>query len=214
MDEEGYRVNMDEAGIILYKLDTVNHICVPLENCELSYSKERLTVSAEINGFGVYQVGLDESYIDYRKGFLKVRYDNFAGTDSFQFNSNIIGRGSANFIPSYLINAFTLEIILADKDNQGIGWIESQISAMGYYETIMSADKQVIFAAYYMPYEDYGFSIRGIDGDTAKINITRFDEVGGRVEGTWESTAYKIPNNPVLSTYLSVIKADFSVPKY
>lgn len=214
IDEEGYAVNMDKEKITMYELDTVYHTCTALEDCELSYSKDQLTVTSEINGFGVYQLGIDESYIDYRKGFFKVRYENFTGTDSFQFNSNIIGRGSASFIPAFLMNTFTLEIILSDKDGQGIGWIESQISGVGMYEKVMSTDQQELFVAYYMPYEDYGYAIRSIDGDTAKINITRFDEEGGRVEGILESSAYKIYNNPDLPIDISTVKIHFSVPKY
>jgi len=214
IDEEGYGVNLDKDKMVIYKIDTVNHTCTPLEDCELSYTMDKVTVATDINTFGVYQVGLDEKYIDYRKGFMKVRFENFAGIDSFQFNSNIIGRGSANFIPAYLMQAFTLEIIVADRDGQGMGWIESQISGVGTYEKILSWDQQELFVAYYFPYEDYGYAITSIDGDTAKINITRFDEEGGRVEGIIESSAYQIHNNPDVPTYISTVRIHFSVPKY
>lgn len=220
VDQDRYRINMNEEKIAIYKLDAEKHTSVELDNCELSYDKDNLTVSSEITEFGVYQIGLDETYINFRKGFMKVRYENFAGTDSFQFNTDFIGLGSASYIPAYLMQAFTLEILVGDKDEQGIGYIESRISGVGRYEKIITEAQQEYFFAFYMPYEDYGYTIWSIDGDTAIINITRFDEgassgkVNARVEGTWEGSAYKIPNDPELPTYISKVTVHFSVPKY
>jgi hypothetical protein len=206
VDEYGYPVNEDINEISLYEILSDSAIKIP--DCGISYLQDKIKVSAEIEHFGYYQIGIDkEYYLD--PGFVNVEIYS-EDTISFTYTINTIKSlygnwGVARIYPAYLNNILFLNLnAFEEKDGEAF-WLYSEVDSAGTFERIQT-NEEYLFSYF----SDSTNFVRSLPYDTALIKITRFDNPG-RIEGTYEGPGWFwtiIGSN----TKVVELKAEFSLP--
>jgi hypothetical protein len=206
VDEYGEPVSEDINEISLYEILKDSSAKIP--DCEISYWQDKIIVSAGIEHFGYYQIGIDkEYYLD--PGFVNVEI-YFEDTISVTYTINTIKSlygnwGVARIYPAYLSNIMFLNLnAFEEKDGEAF-WLYSQIDCAGTFLRVQT-NEEYLFSYF----SDSTNFVRSLPFDTALINITRFDNPG-RIEGIYEGPGWfwTIMGN---DTKVVELKAEFSLP--
>jgi hypothetical protein len=205
VDEYGSPVeNISEISIYQLTADSV----IEVQNSTANYIQDKVIVSAEIESFGCYQIGMDKNfYLD--PGFVNVGIyidDTLSFTYTIHTIKSLPGNwGFARIYPEYLVSKHILNLNAFEENDGEAFWLFSQIDSTGIYSRVQT-NEEYLFSYF----SDSTKFIRSLPYDTALLKITRFDNPG-RIEGTIESPGW-FWTYTGYDTKVVELKAEFSLP--
>lgn len=209
VNELGISQDIPFEKLRLYRINTQSGGVSEVPDAKVIIEGNQVKVSGKIRRLGNYQIGIPRSEIQFVGGTMIARLTNVDGvTKTMRISSNQAASGGSTLLTEYLMNKSTTNIYMSSTpqnfaDGNSI-IIVSKASKTGTHEAPAKIGENACGIFYTENGIKYG--VAPFLGENTTIRFTKYEKIGGIVEGTFETIGLISPTDePVL------IQISFSV---
>jgi len=206
-DRDGRPVTFDEEKILIYETTGYPDNPDELSDCSVEYIEDKIVVSADIEKFGSYQIGINWEDVDIKRDLAKI-WIYFSENDSIYYEIRSFYKSFSQYFYNFLSEDRYFQTLLYNEAGTEEASLQARINGAGTYEHIWGSD-EYFFTRFQDIYDNW-YSVINEQGETALLNIITFDRDARLVEGNFRAPGLMVRQYTEYYWWVE-IKAEFSV---